>query len=142
MPKNHAVWNLELLTERLEEWIDEVYDMREHPAHYMTPKDAFNHSIASTGERINKLIPYNEEFIIWTLPSPKPNERKVHPGQGIKLNYHYYMNDKFKNPKIENSMVRIRYDPFNIGEAYAYVNKQWEKCYSEYYSIVNGKTEK
>nr|WP_031539865.1 TnsA endonuclease N-terminal domain-containing protein [Bacillus sp. MB2021] len=141
-PKNHAVWNLELLTERLENWIDEVYDIREHPAHFMTPKDAFNHSIASTGKRFTRLIPYNEEFIILTLPSPKPRHRKVHPGKGIKLNYYYYSNDKFRNREIENSMVEVRYDPFNIGVAYAYVNKRWEKCYSEYYSIVNGKTEK
>lgn len=141
-PKNHAVWNIELLAERLEKWIDEVYDVREHPAHFKTPKDAFNQSIATTGTRPSKLIPYNEEFIILTLPSPKPSERKVQPGQGIKLNYYYYWTDKFRNPKIENRIVEVRYDPFNMGIAYAYVNKRWEKCYSEFYQIMNGKTEK
>src|SRR5699024_3103302 len=77
-----------------------------------------------------------------TLPSPKGKTRKVHPGKGIKLSYSYYWCDQFRNPKIENSQVEVKYDPFNIGIAYAYVGDQWVECQSEGYKYLYGKSEK
>jgi len=34
---------------------------------------------------------------------------------------------------IEHTAVPVRYDPFNIGVAYAFVQKRWVQCISEYY---------
>ena len=36
----------------------------------------------------------------------------------------------------------MRYDPFNIGVAYDYVNNAWVKCLSEYHGVLQGHTEK
>ena len=36
----------------------------------------------------------------------------------------------------------LKYDPFNVGILYAYVNKKWVKCISEYYYLLEGKTHK
>ena len=38
--------------------------------------------------------------------------------------------------------MEIRYDPFDVGIAYAYVRGQWVKCVSEYYAIFKGRSEK
>jgi putative transposase len=141
-PKNHAVWTMGTFTELLEKWIDEVYDLREHPALFISPKEAFTQSIAATGNRPSTYISYNEEFILMTSPAPDKPERKVYPGRGIKFGNFYYWNEKFRDPKIENNKVKIRYDPFNVGVAYAFINKRWEKCLCDYYLILNGKTEK
>ena len=141
-PKNHAVWTLESLNERLEAWINEVYDNLEIPSLNQTPKDAFEESIIGSGERLNTYIPYDETFILMTLPSVSEKTRKVHPGKGVKLTYSYYWCPKFRDPKVENSNVEVRYDPFNIGIAYVLINNNWEKCLSEEYAIFNGKTEK
>ena len=70
------------------------------------------------------------------------NPRKVHPGQGIKLNYSYYWCGEFRNPKIENTNVEVKYDPFNIGIAYVFINNKWVKCLAEEFKCLNGKTEK
>ncbi|MFC0416994.1 TnsA endonuclease N-terminal domain-containing protein [Cytobacillus solani] len=141
-PKNHAVWTLDSLNDRLESWIIEVYDNLENPSLNQSPKEAFEESIVISGGRNNTYIPYDETFILMTLPSVTRRTRKVHPGQGIKLAYGYYWSETFRNPKVENSIVEVRYDPFNIGIAYAFINNEWEKCKSEQYLIFNGKTEK
>lgn len=141
-PKNHAVWTLETLNKALENWFKEVYDNKINPSLHKSPKEAFEESVKVSGSRPNTYIPYDDTFILMTLPSPKGKTRKVHPGKGIKLSYSYYWCDEFRDPKIEDTHVEVKYDPFNIGVAYAYVNNQWVKCQSESYKYLNGKSEK
>lgn len=141
-PKNHAVWTLETLYDRLDNWISTVYDNMENPSLKQTPLEAFEESIVMSGSRPNTYIPYDETFILMTLPTPKGKNRKVHPGQGVKLTYSYYWCEQFKNPKIENTNVEVKYDPFNIGMAYAYIENNWVQCFSDQYKYLNGKTEK
>lgn len=38
--------------------------------------------------------------------------------------------------------MQIRYDPFNIGIAYAFVRGKWVKCSSQYYVELQGRSEK
>ncbi|MGG0720136.1 DDE-type integrase/transposase/recombinase [Robertmurraya massiliosenegalensis] len=141
-PKNHAVWTIESLYERLDSWINEVYDNLENPSLNQTPKEAHKESIELSGSRTNTYIPYDDNFILMTLPSVTGKTRKVHPGKGIKLTYSYYWCPNFRDPKVENSEVEVRYDPFNIGIAYVLINNNWEKCLSDQYAVFNGKTEK
>lgn len=141
-PKNHAVWTIEDLYGSLESWINEVYDNLENPSLHQTPKQAYLDSIELSGNRTNTYIPYDDSFILMTLPSVSGKTRKVHPGKGIKLTYSYYWCAKFRDPKVENTEVEVRFDPFNIGVAYALINNSWEKCLSEEFTIFNGKTEK
>ncbi|MCG5103942.1 transposase family protein [Oceanobacillus sp. APA_J-5(13-2)] len=140
-PKNHAVWTLETLTERLDNWFSSVYDHIENPSLHQTPREAFEESIAISGSRLHTYIPYNETFILTTLPSPKVNTRKVFPGQGIKLNYSYYWCEQFRDPKVESTNIQVKYDPFNIAIAYAHIEGQWIKCKSAQYKYLDGKTE-
>lgn len=141
-PKNHAVWTFEKLNERLDLWINNVYDNKENPSLNQTPKEAFEESIMMSGNRPQTYIPYDETFILMTLPAPEVKTRKVHPGQGIKLNYSYYWCEQFRNPKIEKTKIEVKYDPFNLGITYAFINNEWVKCISEQYKYLNGKTEK
>lgn len=141
-PKNHAVWTLETLNELFKNWNEEVYDNLEVPALFETPKSIFEDSLKTSGKRLNEYISYNEAFILTTLPSPSKKLRKVQPGQGIKLTYIYYWCDEFRLPNIEGSLLEVKYDPYNIGIIYAYVNGRWLKCLSEQYKFLKGKTEK
>ncbi|MEA5517195.1 Mu transposase C-terminal domain-containing protein [Nodularia sp. UHCC 0506] len=54
----------------------------------------------------------------------------MQPGQGIKVNYLYYWNDAFRNPAVEKTEVPMRYDTFDMGVAYAYLEGSWVKCIS------------
>ncbi|MGK7955404.1 MAG: Mu transposase C-terminal domain-containing protein, partial [Crocosphaera sp.] len=81
-------------------------------------------------------------FCLLTLPTTQRGKAKVQPGHGVKINYIYYWSNLFRDPEIENTLVPVRYDPFNIGIAYAYVKSQWVECTSQYYIDFQGHTEK
>ena len=141
-PKGQAVWTLGDLYAYLVEWAYQVYDLSEHPALGTTPRRAYESGLIQTGEREHRCIPYNEEFILATYPSTRTGVALIQPGRGIKLNYLYYWSDAFRNPEVERTKVPVRYDPFDIGVAYAYCQGRWVKCISQYYSIFSGHSEK
>ncbi|MGE7763823.1 TnsA endonuclease N-terminal domain-containing protein [Peribacillus sp. NPDC096540] len=141
-PKSHARWNLKNLTIALESFFFELYDTIEHPALGKTPRNAYDDGLFLMGERQHHFIPFDRIFEILTLPTTRSGESKIQPSMGIKVNYIYYWNDDFKNPQLENTKVKVRYDPFNVGIAYAYINKMWVKCISEHYPLFKNLTEK
>ncbi|BAY33694.1 integrase, catalytic region [Nostoc carneum NIES-2107] len=127
-PKNHAVWTLGKLYAYFCEYCYEIYDTCPHPALRMSPREAFNIGIARGGSREHMLI--NEhEFKLLALPSPHETNgmRKV-TQEGVKINYLYYWHPSFT--RIRNEKVEVRYDPFNITVAYAYVKDEWVECRS------------
>ncbi len=141
-PKNLAVWTLGSLYEHLCTWAYKVYDTNEHPALFQSPRDAFAAGIAIGGSRIHRMISYDENFQILTLPTTSSGKAKVQIGRGVKINSIYYWSNSFRDPQIENTSVKIRYDPFNIGIAHAFVGKQWVECISQYYAEFQGRSEK
>ena len=60
----------------------------------------------------------------------------------MKINQIYYWSDRFLEPGIENESVPVRYDPFDLGTAYAYVRKQWVACRSQHFGAFRGRSEK
>ncbi|WP_419393427.1 DDE-type integrase/transposase/recombinase [Cytobacillus praedii] len=140
-PKNLATWNLIDLSSALEEFFFELYDTIEHPSLGLTPRETFKRGLFYSGERKEIYIPYDRLFEILTLPSSKTGEATIQQA-GVKINYIYYWNDEFKSLHSQKKKVKIRFDPFNIGVAYIYLNKRWIKCHSQYYSIFKNITQK
>jgi len=87
-------------------------------------------------------VDYDDAFRISTYPPTRNKTAKVIPGKGVKLHYLFYWNDALRHPEVEQTQVPVRYDPFNIGIAYAYVRRQWVQCISQYYSAFQGHSEK
>lgn len=141
-PKMSAVWTLERLYEKLQEYAYTVYDNLPHPALGQSPREAFNQGMVFSGNRKYRYIPYDQKFLIWTLPTTVKGTAKVIPGKGIIVNKIMYWSDSFRNPQIEKTNVGVRYDPFNVGVAYAFVGGQWIQCFSEYYTLLQGRSEK
>jgi putative transposase len=141
-PKNQAVWTLGQLYEKLCTWAYEVYDTLDHPALGQNPREAFALGMIQAGSRSHKIIPYDENFKILTLPTTATGKAKVQPSMGIKINYIYYWANIFRDPEIEKTHVPVRYDPFDVGIAYAYVRNCWVKCISQYYANFQGRSEK
>ena len=142
LPKNNAVWNLADLNILLTSWIEDVYHKLDHPALGQSPKESFEIGMSLGGNRSYRLVRYDELFKIITLPTTSKGIAKVQVGSGIKINYIYYWNDAFKDPGIENSSIPVRFDPYDLGVAYAFLHGRWVKCISQYYSIMKGRTEK
>jgi putative transposase len=141
-PQGQAVWTLGALEERLSEYVFEIYDTVVHPALSLSPRDAFTAGLESSGLRLQRMIPYDEDFLMATLPTTAKGVAKVAPGRGVKVNQIYYWSDRFRNPAVEGACVAVRYDPFDAGTAYAFVERQWVRCYSEHHTILQGRSEK
>jgi hypothetical protein len=124
------------------EYLNEVYDMIDHPALGQTPREAFRAGLENCGIRAQRMIPYDQEFLIATLPTTPKGTALVAVGRGVKINQIYYWSDRFLEPGIENESVPVRYDPFDLGTAYAYVRKQWVACRSQHFETFRGRSEK
>lgn len=140
-PKKHAQWTLPRLYLRLRQWAYEVYDTIEHPALGQTPREAFGTALIQSGQRAHRFIPYDEEFYLHTLPTTRKGTAKVDANRGVKVNYIYYWTNDFRHPEVADIQVPVRYDPFDAGMAYAFVQGRWVRCVSEYYARLQGRSE-
>jgi transposase InsO family protein len=141
-PRNHAAWTITDLHRMLTEYAYEVYDTLDHPALGQTPREAFESATALTGNRAHRTIAYDRDFLILTLPTTRKGTAKVTAGRGMKINHLYYWSEHFRNPSWEAKQVPIRYDPFDIGVAFAFVDRQWVECHSEHYASLHGHSER
>jgi putative transposase len=141
-PRQHAAWTLRELHERLCEYLFEVYDTIDHPALGQSPRKAFLAGIERTGSRLWRMIPYDQDFLLSTLPATRKGTAVISPGRGVKIHHIYYWSDAFRDPELERKRLSVRYDPFDAGIAYAFVRGQWVQCHSEYYTVLHGRSEK
>jgi hypothetical protein len=107
-----------------------------------SPREAFQTGIEASGIRPERMIPYDQEFLMATLAATPKGTAKVMPGRGVKINHIYYWSSSFQAPGLENQPVAVRYDPFDAGTAYAFVEGRWVRCHSEYYTILHGHSER
>jgi len=98
--------------------------------------------MARTGIRSHRLITYNQDFLMWTFPTTPKGNAKVQPSRGFKIHHIHYWSDALRDPDVESSQVAVRYDPFDISTAFAFVSGRWVTCHSEYYAIFRGRSEK
>jgi len=127
-PQRQAVWTLPALAERVQKWADEEYETIVHPALGMTPRDAYDLSIKQNGTRAHKDIPYDDAYLKATFPTTRKGTAKVEPGVGVRMNYLDYWCEAMRDPTIEGTQVKVRFDPFDVSVGYAYIDGRWRKC--------------
>jgi len=127
-PRRQAVWTLPRLTERVWRWADEEYDTLRHPALGVTPRDAYEMSMKQDGERVHKHIEYDDTFLKATFPSTRKGTAKVEPGVGVRINHLDYWCEAMRDPTVEETQVKVRYDPFDVTVGFAYIDGKWRKC--------------
>ncbi|MBI4320945.1 MAG: DDE-type integrase/transposase/recombinase, partial [Chloroflexi bacterium] len=141
-PKEHARWTLSRLYVRLCEWAYEVYDTIEHPALGTSPREAFVAGLVQSGQRPHRLILYDEDFRMFTLPTTRKGTAMLQPRLGLKINHIFYWSEAFVDPEVERTQVPVRYDPFDAGLAYAFVKGRWVRCISEHHARFAGRSER
>jgi len=141
-PRTLAQWTLGRLLTRFEEWATEVYDTTPHPALGLSPREAFTQGLLQSGFRTHRRIADDEMFRIGTLPTTRRGTAMVQATTGVKINSIWYWVDAFRQPGVERTRVPVRYDPFDAGVAYAYVQGQWVRCISEHYAQFQGRSER
>jgi transposase InsO family protein len=142
LPREQAVWTLGDLYAYLCLWAYEVYDNAIHPSLGQSPSEAFKAGQLISGKRDHLKILYYDDFRFLSLATTRKQVAKVEPGRGVKINYIYYWSDSLLSRIVEETSVPIRYDPFDIGTAYAYAQGRWVKCQSEYYLQLQGHSER
>ena len=141
-PESRAVWPLKELHQRFVEYAYEIYDTIDHPALGQSPRATMDDGFLHTGMRLHRIVPYDQEFHIFTLPTTRKGTAQVSLGRGVKIHYLYYWCEAFRDPAVENTKVAVRYDPFDAGTAYAFVNDCWAECHSEYYTTFQSHSER
>ena len=131
-PQRHAVWTLPTLASRLEQWADEEYDTIRHPALGMTPREAYELSMQRDGERAHKHIEYDDPFCMATFPTTKKGTAKVEPGVGVRMNHLDYWCEAMRDATVEETQVKVRYDPFDVSIGYARIDGRWRECITPY----------
>lgn len=141
-PQALSIWDIETFSDAFEGFIEKGYGNLEHTALGMSPNMAMATGLAMFGARKHRVDPYTREFILWTLPTVAKGKAKVIPGHGVKINYVYYWNDAFKSPKVEKTSVHVRFNPFDVAYACAYIDGTWVDLISEYAVQFKGRSER
>ena len=141
-PATQAIWTLPLLYEQLCAWAYEFYDTSLHGRLEQSPRAAFESGMQLAGARPHRMVHYDEAFRLLTLPTTRSGVAKVIPGNGVKINNRYYWANAFRNAEVENESVPVRYDPYDVGQAYVFVKGTWVACHSEHYRVFRGRTER
>jgi transposase InsO family protein len=141
-PKGHALYTLEELHEMLSAFVYEYYDKRPHPTLNCSPAEKFRKGIEISGARDHKEIVFDETFRLMTLPSTQKGTAKIQPGTGLKIGGFYYWAPEMRSRHFENKSVRVKYDPENMGVAWAYLGDQWIQCRPNGTLGLDGRTEK
>lgn len=126
-PDRFSVWTLPTLSDALEEFLFDVYDTTQHRTLLDSPRATFDRLMDLHGSRPERYIAYDEAFLMATSPSTPKGTARVQP-DGVKVNYLYY-----DAPALRAHLhadVHVRYDPYDLSAAYAYVDGKWIKLSS------------
>lgn len=141
-PRRLAVWTLELFAARFCQYVYEIYDQMDHPALGQSPREAFHQGMQSAGMRTHRLIPYSEEFLMLTCPTTRTRSVKLDAIRGIVVNGLRYYHPLMRSSREAGKRVEVRYEPFNMGIAYAFVDGQWLTCTADAFLQVQGRSER
>lgn len=141
-PRKRAVWTLAAFSEELDRYFNETYDNLINENLGVSPAQAFRHGLAAFGEREHTRIAYDDNFKMITLPAPPSGKARVQSNAYVKINSIPYSADALAAPTVVGTDVPVRYDPFNVGVAYAQISGRWIQLKSAYYAIFRHFTER
>lgn len=137
-PYKRAIWTADDLKPAIENFFFEVYDTAEHSSLMTSPRDAFESSMATYGSCPHLLQNFDETFLIFTSATTRNRTAKVQP-DGVKINYFYYNHPSLRF-RIGESLP-VRFDPFNIANAWVQIDDIWLKVTSRHASVLANHSE-
>ena len=141
-PHRLAVWTLERFVARLSEWAYDIYDQLEHPTLGQSPREAFTQGMQLAGARLHRVIPYSDEFLMLTRPTTRTGYAKIHPARGLTVNGLHYWHERMRTPAGAGQSVPVRYEPYDMGVVYAFLDGQWLTCVADAFALVHGRSER
>jgi putative transposase len=136
-PYRLAIWDAESLKRRLEDFFFEAYDTTTHTTLLCSPRQTFESGLERQGSSPHRLVRYDELFLIMTSATTNKGKNKGRAKvqvDGVKINYLYY-----NHPRLSAHLgqsVPVRFDAFNLANAWAQVDGGWVKLSSRYASVL------
>jgi hypothetical protein len=140
-PRGLALWTLGPLYERLCDWAYERYDTQEHGTLKESPRALYVRTMALTGHRKHRMITYNEDFRVLTLPTTPKCTAKNIQNKGVRINNEYYWNPILDEPDLLEKQLPVKYEPYDYTIAWIYARGRWVKCLSQEHYQLRGLTE-
>lgn len=124
LPENFAEWTLEATYYGIEYWAFEYYDQQEHPSLGMSPREATHRGLAQSGQRHQRYVAFNQDFLVATCPPvDRTGTRVIDRQRGVKVDERYYWHADFLRTPGES--VPVRFDPWDASSVYALVKGHW-----------------
>jgi putative transposase len=140
-PRKLAVWSLGPLYERICNWAYERYDTQEHGTLKESPRCVFARMSALTGHRSHRIIKYDEDFRVMTLPTTRRGTAKNILNRGVKINNEYYRHPVLDERELLEKQLPVKYEPYDYSVAWVFVRDKWLKCLSQEHYQLRGLTE-
>lgn len=134
-PERLAVWTPAAFDDRLGEWLYDIYPNLPHMGINERPAERMARSMQQVGLRPIRLFAYDQNFLRETLPAPTPESRPVRRGT-IRLNHVDYKGESLESSTVWGQKVPVRYDPYDISYIYVFVNRRWERLYTDNQMIL------
>ena len=144
LPSRLAEWTLQYLYYGIEYWAFTYYDNLEHSSLGVSPREAFNRSLKSSGVRAHRIVTLTEELLILSCPNAgRRGVRKVDRQRGIKVhNNYFYWCPEFRDPKLHGLNVPVRYDPWDCSTVYVQIDKRWVPARCKSLAVLGQLTDK
>lgn len=129
-PDEHAIWNFLLLDKHLEQYLYKEFPNKVHSGIHQTPMQAFAEGMERFKRPAPPFIPFDDDFLIDTMPSTRKGTAKLLRSRGLKIYGIYYRSRDLRSVKLYGKQLEVRYDPWNMACAYAWDGKRWIVCYA------------
>ncbi len=141
-PRALAVWTLADLDQLLRNYFSFRDNAWSNPTWGQTANERYLHSEQVHGARIFSRIEYDHNFLMATMPQvDRTGTRKLKPN-GFTLYGRSYYNPVCDQPRHHGEQVSVRYDPMNIGRAFAFIDGRWQTFLSAYNAEFSGLSER
>jgi transposase InsO family protein len=140
-PRNLAVWSLGPFYERLCDWAYNRHANQLHKTLKETPRSLYARTLDLTGHRNHRMIAYDEDFKVMTLPTTAKGTAKNIQGKGVRINNEYYYDLVLNERQLLEKELPIKFDPYDDTVAWVYALGKWIKCLSQEHYQVRGLTE-
>jgi putative transposase len=114
----------------------------EHSALFMSPHEAYTQGMQRAGARSHRIIPYSEAFLMQTRPTTRTGAAKINSSRGITVSGLQYWNERMHAKDIAGHSAPVRFEPYDMGVIYAFIDGQWLECIANNYAQVHGRSEK
>jgi hypothetical protein len=123
-PRDLAVWTPGEFLKKLDEFLFDIHPNMINLETRETPNNRFNRSVQLSGDRPARYIPFDESFLILSMPQPQSPTRKIH-AFGVAINGLRYWSEELRDFACDGNRYEVKYDPHNISAAYIFVDKRW-----------------